>query len=266
MADSIAQEAALDGLPPYSPAWTSNHNTIVVSTNTTRDPSVPPEYSPSRSETPSLYSDADASSSSSSSGPATPASIFSKQLDEEDIEEAMCEDQDHAAELACDATVIAGPSTSRKRSRTVSTTDEDLDFEPHVAKPPPRKRARATRRAIVESDADSSDSDSDEPPARKHKVTKRGGVKPVICRCGHAKCQSEPGFSSVRVYERHYRSVHLGSSTDVRCKGCNLSFESGRKDSVIRHQNQNNGEKCRGTGIIMPDKTRRAPVPKAIML
>lgn len=262
MSDALAKEAELDGLPPYSPAWTANHNTINIQAAATRDQSVPPEYPHSRSETPSLYSDAEASSSSSSNGPETPASLFANQLDDEDIEDAICEEQDRVS----DATVVAGPSSSRKRSLTASTADDDLDFEPHVVRAPPPKRARVTRRVTVDSDAGSSDSEADEPPARKHKVTKRGGAKPVICRCGHDKCKGEPGFSSVRVYERHYRSVHLGVANDVRCGGCGMAFGSGRKDSVIRHQNKNNQEKCRETGIILADSSRRVPVPKAIML
>ena len=222
MADAAAKEAELYGLPPYSPAWIPNHNTVVVEDDASRDTSVPPEYTRSHSETPSLSSDAEASSSSSSSGLATPADIFSARLEEEYIEEAVHDEQERVAELVRHSTATARPSACRKRSRTVSTVDDDdLDFEPHVApKPHPRKRARVARRALVDSDADSSDSDEDDRPAQKRKPAKRGqAAKPVICRCGHDKCKNDAGFSSVRVYERHYRSVHLGQPADVRCGG-----------------------------------------------
>ncbi|VDB94176.1 unnamed protein product [Peniophora sp. CBMAI 1063] len=252
----IANEAELGA----SRASTPNHNTIVLPDDATVDQ--PPHYARARSHsvTPSLYSDADASSPSTS-GIATPADIFSRPLDEYEIEEEIEEEQERVV-----APVVAGSSGSRKRSRTVDD-DDDLDFEPHIApKPQPRKRTRVARRAAADSDAEFSDSDSDARPAPRKPKRTGGRAAPVICRCPHDKCQNDAGFSSVRVYERHYRSVHLGVAKDVQCGGCGLTFESGRKDSVLRHQGKNNQRQCLGKPILVADESRRVPVPRAIML
>ncbi|KZV66492.1 hypothetical protein PENSPDRAFT_667711 [Peniophora sp. CONT] len=174
--------------------------------------------------------------------------------------EALREEQFRYAEAVPPVTLSITPPSRSTASNTVLASGRYIRFEPSVAKALRPQRMCTQRRVDVESRADFSDSDDDE------SVNERRSTKRPMRRCGHRDCTGKAALSSKSAYVRHYHSVHLGLPGDVRCGGCGLSFLSGRRDSVLRHQKKTRGARCRGAGMIVVGSSRRVAVPHPIML